>query len=212
MRIVPQSFEPVINTKDHIKNIANVSRICYKSEDKAKEDETAFVNGLVKGKHNSTLEMSVLHLKITCTDMADALNLVDSNYIICDPVPKQIKQIYYTASIRAWREFIFKHRNEDNPLIDSLSAYLYENLPKIFSNDLPTGVFYLGNIPITEFDPKTLPVEVAKRHIYQGIKFWFFLTTTHFDRYTFYFSRIFFQTDILCCFFRGAITFQINTF
>ncbi len=136
MKIIPQSFEPIVHTKDYVANIASAARLCYKSEDKAKADETPFVNGLVKGGHNSTLEMSVLHLEITTAGFDEVIDLIDSNYIITD-VTGAIGTLYCTASIRAWREFILKPRIS-NMLTLCITDWLIRNIAEVFTKDLLT--------------------------------------------------------------------------
>jgi len=166
MKVIPQSFEPIhTSPTDHVANIAAAARICYKSEDKATEDETSFVNGLVKGGHNSTLEMSILHLKIRVIKVEDFIALCDSNYITITTL-YQHNTYACTGSIRAWREFVLKGDSVD--LSESIGNYLYQNIANVLTQNLPN--VYSSHL-ITEFDPEELEYTVAQRHIYQGIKF-----------------------------------------
>ena len=177
MKVIPQSFEPIhTSPTDHIANIAAAARICYKSEGKATANETSFVRGLVKGGHNSTLEMSILHLRLVLHNKEDQSALFESKFL--EPITFG-NSTYCTGSIRAWREFIISRRSYKK-LTDSILLYMSKHLSEVFTEDLMKyEVISTNNLYyIDQFDPEKLDGMctsemgiVSKQHIYQGIKF-----------------------------------------
>ena len=64
MKIIAESVE-LIKELDILKKIELCGRVCYKSEDKIKNDTAAiFVNGLIKSGHTSVLEHGTVYLKV----------------------------------------------------------------------------------------------------------------------------------------------------
>jgi thymidylate synthase (FAD) len=176
LRIIPQSFKPIIHTDDHVANIAAAARLCYKSEGKALADETPFVRGLVKGQHNSTLEMSVLHLHIAIEKTDTALfYILENNFIVKTP---SISGVFCTGSIRAWREFLmsvtFQAFLEQNTmdLCKDIYQHLFDTLNDVFTQDLNMNGSVSPVYKIREFDPtQEIHSNEGNRHIHQGIKF-----------------------------------------
>lgn len=172
MKIIKQSFEPWEDTGDHIKNIARAARICYKSEDKAKEDETNFVKGIIKQQHNSCLEMSVIHLRFHTDDWNELCSLVESKYLTVDWIKSEESDVTLlcTGSIRAWREWLISNTAQEEvitrvyKLLNSTHALFFKGLKseKLILSDY---------IKIYQIESQYIPEEIRHRHIHQAIKF-----------------------------------------
>ena len=69
MKLIKPSFEIITQNSNNdgmLKHIELCGRVCYKSEDKIKDDTAAiFVNGLIKSGHTSVLEHGTVYLKLT---------------------------------------------------------------------------------------------------------------------------------------------------
>ena len=69
MKLIKPNFEIITqnpNNDGMLKHIELCGRVCYKSEDKIKNDTAAiFVNGLIKSGHTSVLEHGTVYLKLT---------------------------------------------------------------------------------------------------------------------------------------------------
>ena len=68
MKLIKPNFEIITqnpNNDGMLKHIELCGRVCYKSEDKIKDDTAAiFVNGLIKSGHTSVLEHGTVYLKV----------------------------------------------------------------------------------------------------------------------------------------------------
>ena len=68
MKLIKPSFEIITQNSNNdgmLKHIELCGRVCYKSEDKIKDDTAAiFVNGLIKSGHTSVLEHGTVYLKV----------------------------------------------------------------------------------------------------------------------------------------------------
>ena len=68
MKLIKPSFEIITQNSNNdgmLKHIELCGRVCYKSEDKIKDDTAAiFVNGLIKSGHTSVLEHGTVYLKM----------------------------------------------------------------------------------------------------------------------------------------------------
>ena len=68
MKLIKPNFEIITqnpNNDGMLKHIELCGRVCYKSEDKIKDDTAAiFVNGLIKSGHTSVLEHGAVYLKV----------------------------------------------------------------------------------------------------------------------------------------------------
>ena len=137
MRVIKQSFEILPEYDDPIKQIAERSRICYKSEDKAKEDETDFVKGIIKHGHNSCLEMFVEHLLINLNELdndieASFLQEIESSKYLNVTLYTKNKDYLVSGSIRAFREFILT--NSEWYLKFNLLHYFLNKYPILFED------------------------------------------------------------------------------
>ena len=69
MKLIKPNFEIITqnpNNDGMLKHIELCGRVCYKSEDKIKDNTAAiFVNGLIKSGHTSVLEHGTVYLKLT---------------------------------------------------------------------------------------------------------------------------------------------------
>lgn len=69
MIVVKPSIE-ILSTTDYetiLKKIERIGRVCYKSEDKIKEDSAeGFIRGIIKRGHESVIEHESISVKVTC--------------------------------------------------------------------------------------------------------------------------------------------------
>ena len=173
MKIIKQSFTPLKDEPDLVKQIGNRARICYQSE--PKDNEEGFVNGIIKKGHNSCLEMGVIHLKFEHLSIEDTQALFESKYL---EIFGYESCVYCTGSVRAWREFLIT-RTGYTLLTDSIKMYINTHLPKIFTQDLmESNLAPVSNMPhISEFDPNHLDKKtdtnislLTKEHIFQAMR------------------------------------------
>ena len=84
MKLIKPNFEIITQNSNNdgmLKHIELCGRVCYKSEDKIKDNTAAiFVNGLIKSGHTSVLEHGTVYLKIPYHD-GDDDKRVDYNWI-----------------------------------------------------------------------------------------------------------------------------------
>lgn len=163
MKIVEQSFKILPEISDPIKQIASLARICYKSEDKAQEDERGFLTRIKD--HEPVFEMAVVSLLLEYdTGMANKLHA--SKYIHVSGLETS-DHILATGSIRAWREFIITNDRVYTRAVDqTLSKYN----DFLFGDATNKNDF---NEEVKVIDPTTLGLspEELKKHIHVAVKF-----------------------------------------
>lgn len=166
MKIIEQSFRHLPDSDDLVAQIGNRARICYQSE--PKDNETAFVNGIIKKGHNSCLEMGVVHLRIEApSGFHEGTKLKAAKYLT---VSRDLTShtYYCTGSIRAFREFMIA-----DPASTSTAAifhYFKENLPDVFSVGLEQPIC-LPNSYVQTFNPKEkLPTYLCNEHTHVAMQ------------------------------------------
>jgi len=112
MKLINQSFEILPEREDLIKQIGERSRICYQSENQ--EDETKFVQGIIRKGHNSCLEMATISLDIS--------GMFPGQKRYFDITSGQC----YTAtgSVRAWREYLTINQHYCGRIIGFLKKHV----------------------------------------------------------------------------------------
>ena len=127
MKVVKQSFEILPERSDAVQQIGERARICYQSEPAT--DEVKFVQGLIKAKHNSTLEMADICIWVK-PQMLEAFDGLAS--IWASPYMHTYCEddggIYISGSVRAWREFT----NIRNDLTSIMRFYVASKYKKLF--------------------------------------------------------------------------------
>lgn len=175
MKVIKQFFEVLHDSPDLVKDIGTRSRICYKSEDKAKESEAGFVKGIIKSGHNSCLEMGAVTLFFTYMPPGYLADLTTSKYLICDGTEHGL---FVTGTVRAWREWLQVWRTGE--LVNAIGTALHNREPVLFEDlytslnwENPGGVI---SIPTTD---EPIPLHLTKRHTFQGVKFTTNRAVTH---------------------------------
>lgn len=167
MKIVKQSFEILPNLDDPIKQIAAAARLCYKSEDKAQEDERPFLTRIHK--HEPVFEMAVVSLILHGPDESIVTSLKESKYMHVSYLDSEMYLV--TGSIRAWREWIIA--SDDEIVYDTWYAlnqyneFLFPEFSYIPDVDGPS----LADIEVV--DPMTMKLtdEQYKKHVHVAVKF-----------------------------------------
>ena len=142
MKIVPASFEIMMDDENKLRMIGNRARICYRSE--MKDDETGFVRNHVIGRgHNSTIEMAAVSLIYTgmLNDKGSYKMLSDCKYIISDTFGEYDDHVdvLMTSTVRGWRELLLSNLD---PYSNSFNLWVMKtNLLDILSEKYP-DLFY----------------------------------------------------------------------
>lgn len=174
MNIIPQSHELLLDEDNPVQQIGKRARICYKSEDKAKEDETGFVKGIIKAKHNSCLEMATIHLRHTLTrpaasqiyDKLHQCRYLNVSSITVNDYSYAQNSLIISGSVRAFREFL----ELPSPLANDIGYLLHKNYPTLFNAIQPWHDFKLELFDIELLDIWSY-TEVYKKHHFQAVKF-----------------------------------------
>jgi len=172
MQIIEQYYEiqpelTELTTEAYQKQIERRGRICYKSEDRI-TDESApvFVDKVINQKHNSVMEMAVIHVKfkISPFDVIPQFNnFLSSPFFKCSYL--EDKNIFVvTASIRAWREFRklfigfdinvyeFVHYKfpdffKDRPPLDDSIFCVFNDMVNMFEMEIVSDEWIKANVP-----------------------------------------------------------------
>jgi len=115
MNIIEQSYSILEDDPDPVNQIARRARLCYKSEPKT--DEKPFLKR--HSAHQPIFEMVVVSLLISDIKESDIqliTNLKESKYITVSQTTKN-DEVIVTGSIRAWKEFLTNHFNNDIAVI-----------------------------------------------------------------------------------------------
>ena len=147
MQLVSQKAEILEHSESKINNIANIARICYKSENKADDESNKrLVENLIKSKHFAMLEHEDLIVNFEN-------DFVFNQFIdeIIDIEKRFGKHLYFSktsnganniisGNLRAWRDFwkyTFLGLNEDKMQGDKIFIPLYDYfLDNIFFDDI----------------------------------------------------------------------------
>lgn len=163
MKIVKQSFEILPELADPIKQIASAARICYKSEDKAQEDERPFLTRIKK--HEPIFEMAVVSLKFG-QNLSLFHAVEQSKYLHCSNNSKG--ELLVTGSIRAWREWV---KTTNSTLCISVRNVLY-NYNSFLFNSRP-GDHSIDKVEVIDVDtePCLNGNDAYKLHKHVAVKF-----------------------------------------
>lgn len=115
MKIVNQSAELIKHDGDPYQLIESVARTCYKSESRG--NSVAFVKGLAKSKHLSTLEHEYVYFKLDSIAYHNFLQQMQP----CEFKFINVRQNYVSGSFRAFLELA-------EPYVDMSSYGLYNNM------------------------------------------------------------------------------------
>ena len=136
MKIVEQSAELIKHDGDPYQLIESVARTCYKSESRG--NSVAFVKGLAKSKHLSTLEHEYVYFKL------DSIALSNFNQEIVvikyEKHPHDFKYInrmrnYVSGSFRAFLELVETCECSNSSIITEMIRQLSIMYPDIFTVD-----------------------------------------------------------------------------
>ncbi len=165
MKIINQSFELLPEKNDPVKQIAERCRICYKSENKAKEDERPFLKRIWK--HEPIFEMAVISLNFDIKIDTSLLDTLAKSKYLHFTLTKYSATV--TGSIRAWREVLItapKH------LTNSLANTLVNECNFFFKDLNPTRVKDSNTIRVIDVDTEpTLNNDSRRLHKHVAVKF-----------------------------------------
>lgn len=170
--------------KELIQKIGSSSRICYKSEDKAKEDETGFVKNLIKRGHNSCLEMASISILVSleCQYRKDLLKFISMEipYLKIDLInTKNNWKFLVSGSIRSFRELLTKREYKYEIVFSMINNLLINQYPILFEDiekidDVNYEICEIDLINVNAYQstyPDYFTNEIYKRHTFQGVKF-----------------------------------------
>ena len=112
MKLIKPNFEIITqnpNNDGMLKHIELCGRVCYKSEDKIKDNTAAiFVNGLIKSGHTSVLEHGTVYLKVNvyqretyfkyCNNKYSKTNSIGNAESTLNAVYSNINEDYFNAT------------------------------------------------------------------------------------------------------------------
>ena len=164
MKIVKQSFKILPDLTDPVAQIAARARICYKSEDKAQEDEKPFLTRIKN--HEPVFEMAVITLSFDY-DSGMERTLLENKYLHVTEVGEFIDYTIATGSVRAWREFILMNdRKYTRAAGQTLSRYN----EFLFDEDA-TNIDFSEEVRVIDLETLDLPQEEIKKHTHVAVKF-----------------------------------------
>ena len=105
MKLIKPNFEIITqnpNNDGMLKHIELCGRVCYKSEDKIKDNTAAiFVNGLIKSGHTSVLEHGTVYLYIKIySRVVEKYERNKYSKVIINPRSKILEDCYITTNYR----------------------------------------------------------------------------------------------------------------
>lgn len=147
MKFIKQSAEIIEKSENKINNIANIARICYKSENKADDESNKrLVENLIKNKHFAMLEHEDLIVAFKYgfifDQFIDDIANIEKRFgvhLYFFKTSKGVNNII-SGNLRAWRDFwkyTFLALNEDKMQGDKIFIPLYDYfLDNIFFDDI----------------------------------------------------------------------------
>jgi thymidylate synthase (FAD) len=173
MKVIKQSFEILPELNDPIKQIASRARICYKSEDKAWEDETPFLTRIAK--HEPIFEMASITLEFHFEDVSELVWLNLGN-LLCGCTYIHVTtdtpmHLLATGSVRAWREILSNQAHKPTYMyaiweaLNKYNSFLFEEYePQLSYLSMHINV-------ITDLDELVLFDKDYKLHKHVAVKF-----------------------------------------
>ena len=141
MKLIKPNFEIITQNSNNdgmLKHIELCGRVCYKSEDKIKDNTAAiFVNGLIKSGHTSVLEHGTVYLEI--------------NNFLYDS--------HFNHEAYLWNKFIDKYKNNQYSRVtnNNYSVYITTNYRVLIENKWLDDLQY--QCEPTEFHEKRVTVK-----------------------------------------------------
>lgn len=166
MKIIEQSHELLPDSHDLVTQLGRRARICYQSE--PKDDETGFVQGIIKKGHNSCLEMGVLHLQMENLRNPEMIALYRSKFLTYDV--SDFRDHYVTGSVRAWREWLMTYGKYGSfgHMVHDLLVSVY---PVLFNDiKMPKPILANRDTKIYLIEQRYIPEEMEEQHTYQAVK------------------------------------------
>lgn len=104
MKLIKPNFEIITqnpNNDDMLKHIELCGRVCYKSEDKIKDNTAAiFVNGLIKSGHTSVLEHGTVYLIIHENNLTISKYQYNKYSVVATSDDEEDENYYITTNYR----------------------------------------------------------------------------------------------------------------
>lgn len=168
MKIVKQSFEILPEHGDPIQQIASRARICYKSEDKAQEDERPFLTRIRE--HEPIFEMAVISLVFhSASDDLDE-NLKAAKYLETSFLDGEMTLV--TGSIRAWQEWLITNTLDNTYdawlILHEHNDFLFSENTKPIIGDIDPSI---TTVEVVDINNLKLCDEAFKKHNFVAVKF-----------------------------------------
>lgn len=177
--VVSPSFEILPDNLPVEQRLEACGKVCYKSEDTITEfSAIGFVEKMVEHKHNSTLEMAVATLRVSCYEGLhfSAFYQLIPKYLVVDRLGSD--ELLITGSIRAFREMAMKY--PDCEVVRAITYAIASKHPHLFEDVYISGgskFVVAEKVPLEKIDQ--LEPHLKARHRFVAVRFIVNRAVTH---------------------------------